>query len=73
MKSFDPSSEKVLNLRTTASHKCAAVSRRARILRLIDFVHHSTLGLRVIQKEEEERRWKGPEYVSVRNHLTLNT
>ena len=45
-------------LRTTGanydptSQKCAAVPRRARILRRMDFVYHATLGLRVIKKKK---------------------
>ena len=45
-----------LDLRTTTSQKRAAVPRRARSCsRLIDFVYHSTLGLRVIKRRRKKK------------------
>ena len=40
---------------STTSQKCAVVPRRAgSYLRLIDFVYHSTLGLRIIKKNKKD-------------------
>ena len=45
----------VRTLRTTTSQKYAAVPTTGSYVRRIDFVYHSTLGLRVIQKKKKVR------------------